>query len=304
MPSDDRFERVSVVKKANVFFDGRCVSHTVFTADGARKSVGVILPGALTFETAAPEVMEIVAGRCRVKLAGSPRHERLRAGPAVLGAREQQLPASRRSSRCTTSVTSAERAPGARSRASYQSFTDLLLPFRRPIGRPCRVNNTRFNWVNASVLVSTPIAAVVLAAWYVSSQGFVWTDLVPFVAMYFLTGLAITAGYHRYYAHRTYDCHPLVQALVLIFGAAALQNSALAWVSDHRSHHRHVDREADPYNIQRGFLWAHIGWIFFEEVPGTREHSNVRDLEKSRLVRLQARFYVLLAASVGLGVRS
>jgi len=72
MPADDRIERASIVKKANVFFDGRCVSHTVHTADGARKSVGVILPGTLTFETAAPERMEIVAGRCRVQLAGSP----------------------------------------------------------------------------------------------------------------------------------------------------------------------------------------------------------------------------------------
>ena len=71
MAEDDRFERASIVKQANGFFDGRCVSHTVFTADGARKSVGVILPGALTFETAAPEVMEILAGRCRVRLAGS-----------------------------------------------------------------------------------------------------------------------------------------------------------------------------------------------------------------------------------------
>jgi len=71
MPADDRIERVSVVKKANVFFDGRCVSHTVHAEGGARKSVGVILPGTLDFETAAPEVMEIVAGRCRVQLAGS-----------------------------------------------------------------------------------------------------------------------------------------------------------------------------------------------------------------------------------------
>ena len=67
----DRIERASIVTKANVFFDGRCVSHTVYTADGARKSVGVILPATLTFDTAAPERMEIVAGRCRVQLAGS-----------------------------------------------------------------------------------------------------------------------------------------------------------------------------------------------------------------------------------------
>src|SRR5262245_50766191 len=71
MPSEERLERVSVTKKANVFFEGKCVSHTVHTADGARKSVGVILPGALRFDTAAPEVMEIVAGRCRVKVAGA-----------------------------------------------------------------------------------------------------------------------------------------------------------------------------------------------------------------------------------------
>jgi stearoyl-CoA desaturase (delta-9 desaturase) len=164
------------------------------------------------------------------------------------------------------------------------------------------VQNKRFNWVNAIVLTATPILAVVLASWYVAAQGFVWTDLVPFVAMYFLSGLAVTAGYHRYYAHRTYDCHPVVQALLLLFATSALQNSALAWVSDHRSHHRHVDGDGDPYNINRGFLWAHIGWIFFEDLSETRDRSNVPDLERSRLVRLQARFYVALAVLVGLGV--
>lgn len=66
----DRFENVSVVKKANVYFDGRCVSHTIEFQDGTRKSVGVIFPGTLTFRTGAPEVMELNAGRCRVRLAG------------------------------------------------------------------------------------------------------------------------------------------------------------------------------------------------------------------------------------------
>jgi len=71
MPAGDRIERVSVVKKANVYFDGRCVSHTVYVEGGARKSLGVILPSTLSFETASPERMEIVAGRCCVRLAGS-----------------------------------------------------------------------------------------------------------------------------------------------------------------------------------------------------------------------------------------
>lgn len=70
MSTSPQFDGVSVVKKANVYFDGKCVSHTVLLADGTRKSVGVILPSTLTFNTGAPEVMELLAGRCRVRLAG------------------------------------------------------------------------------------------------------------------------------------------------------------------------------------------------------------------------------------------
>ena len=65
-----QFNNVSVVAKANVYFDGKCVSHSITLADGTKKSVGVILPSTLTFNTGAPEVMESVAGSCRVKLAG------------------------------------------------------------------------------------------------------------------------------------------------------------------------------------------------------------------------------------------
>ena len=66
-----QFDNVSVIKKANVYFDGKCVSHTVILADGSRKSVGVILPSKLTFNTDQPERMEIIAGNGRYKLAGA-----------------------------------------------------------------------------------------------------------------------------------------------------------------------------------------------------------------------------------------
>jgi uncharacterized protein YaiE (UPF0345 family) len=65
-----QFDNVSVVKKANVYFDGKCISHTVVFPDGTRKSVGVILPASLVFSTGAPEIMEINAGRCRVRMKG------------------------------------------------------------------------------------------------------------------------------------------------------------------------------------------------------------------------------------------
>lgn len=67
----DQFDAVSVTTRANVYFDGKCVSHGITLADGTKKSVGVILPASLTFNTGAAEVMECVAGACEYKLAGS-----------------------------------------------------------------------------------------------------------------------------------------------------------------------------------------------------------------------------------------
>jgi uncharacterized protein YaiE (UPF0345 family) len=64
-------QNASIDTKSNIYFDGKCVSHTVLLADGSRKTVGVIFPSSLTFNTAAPETMEIIAGTCRVRLAGA-----------------------------------------------------------------------------------------------------------------------------------------------------------------------------------------------------------------------------------------
>jgi uncharacterized protein YaiE (UPF0345 family) len=71
MPVPERFENVTAVAKANVYFDGKVVSHTVVLADGSRKTLGLIYPGSFHFGTDAAERMEIVAGGCRVKLDGA-----------------------------------------------------------------------------------------------------------------------------------------------------------------------------------------------------------------------------------------
>lgn len=80
MSDNTRFDGVAVLKKANVYFDGKCVSHTVVFPDGSRKSVGVIFPSQLTFNTGSPEVMEITAGSCRVRIKGHPDWKRYGAG--------------------------------------------------------------------------------------------------------------------------------------------------------------------------------------------------------------------------------
>ena len=75
-----QFDNVSVVKQANIYFDGKCVSHTVQFPDGTRKTLGVIFPSQLTFKTGAPEIMELNAGRCRIRLKGEDEWKEYAAG--------------------------------------------------------------------------------------------------------------------------------------------------------------------------------------------------------------------------------
>ena len=67
----EKIDNISVATQANVYFDGKCISHNITLADGTKKSVGVILPATLTFITGVPEIMECVGGACEYKLAGS-----------------------------------------------------------------------------------------------------------------------------------------------------------------------------------------------------------------------------------------
>lgn len=76
----DKIDGVTVTTKANVYFDGKCVSHGITYPDGIKKSIGVILPASLTFNTGVPEIMECVAGACEYKLAGSAQWVKSQAG--------------------------------------------------------------------------------------------------------------------------------------------------------------------------------------------------------------------------------
>ncbi|MFW5432082.1 MAG: pyrimidine/purine nucleoside phosphorylase [Methylophilaceae bacterium] len=75
-----QFDNVSVKKKANIYFDGKCVSHTVLFPNGTRNTLGVIFPATLTFNTESPELMEINSGVCKVRLNGESEWETHQAG--------------------------------------------------------------------------------------------------------------------------------------------------------------------------------------------------------------------------------
>ncbi len=155
----------------------------------------------------------------------------------------------------------------------------------------------RWNLLNTPFLIGTLVLAVVLVPIQVMRSQDLVFELAVTVGMFYLIGISVTAGYHRLFSHRTYRAHWLVRFLLLCFGAAAFQNSALRWASDHRLHHRFVDTERDPYSIKNGFWHAH--WIWVME---SKSHplQGVADLEADPLVRWQDRHYFKIGAIVAL----
>lgn len=130
-----------------------------------------------------------------------------------------------------------------------------------------------------------------------------WSALAGFLLTYFLGGISITAGYHRLFSHKAYEAHPWLENSVLFFSTLAFQYSALMWSHDHRLHHKHVDTDEDPYSIEKGFWYAHLGWIFTQE----RQYNPalVKDLERNPRVMFQHRHFIgltLAANAVVFGI--
>ncbi len=159
----------------------------------------------------------------------------------------------------------------------------------------------RLNVVSIIFLLGTLLVALVGTPWYILTHGLGLPETLTFVTIWLAVGLSITGGYHRLFSHKTYQAAWPVRLFYLIFGAGALENSVLAWCADHRIHHAHVDEERDPYNITKGFWWAHMLWIFVE---GDRPPAGtvVRDLEEDPLVAWQARWYIPLGLFVSFGI--
>ncbi|MFN0117084.1 MAG: acyl-CoA desaturase [Elusimicrobiota bacterium] len=156
----------------------------------------------------------------------------------------------------------------------------------------------KIDLINASFLVLTPIIAFTGTAYLAFTHSIQWETIVLAIFMAIATGVGITGGYHRLFSHRGYEARSLYKLFMLLFGAAAFENSALHWSSDHRKHHKYVDTNLDPYNIKRGFWFAHMGWVMLR-YDGSHQYNNVSDLEEDKLVQWQNRHYVKIGIIVG-----
>jgi len=144
-------------------------------------------------------------------------------------------------------------------------------------------------WLGLVFFVVLHVVGIVGTPLYIYYHGITAAELGLFFFYLGATGMAITVGYHRLFAHGSFKASPIVRFLLLLFGAATFQESALKWSSQHRQHHRFTDTDHDPYGVHRGFWHAHIGWILFWR--HTTNYGNVKDLRKSKLVAHQHKYH-------------
>ena len=156
-------------------------------------------------------------------------------------------------------------------------------------------------WVQATVFATTFLIALIGVPWYALSVGFEWSAIIAFAVFAITTGISITAGYHRLWAHNAYKAHWSVRLVLALLGAATVQNSILSWVTGHRRHHRHVDdNDRDPYSAGRGLWFSHIGWMLRAWPSGREDLSNVKDLTRDPIVMWQHNHYLAITLTMNL----
>ena len=159
----------------------------------------------------------------------------------------------------------------------------------------------RINWLNTSFLFLTPVVGIGGMIWLGCLDMLHWQTFVLAAVFWFISGLAVTVGYHRMFSHRSFQAVWPVRLILVLLSSAVFEGSVLEWCTDHRNHHRYTDTLKDPYNIKQGFWHAHIGWLIFLDTK-KRDFSNVAELQQDPIVRFQHRFFVPLAILMGFGL--
>ena len=142
----------------------------------------------------------------------------------------------------------------------------------------------RVNWVSSLPFLlfhAVPLLAIL--------TGVTWKAVAIFGVLYAVRMFAVTAGYHRYFAHRSYRAGRLVQFALAFLGTTALQKGPLWWAAHHRAHHRYSDTEQDVHSPQKGFWWSHVGWILSDRYSDA-DLELVKDLVAYPELRLLDRY--------------
>ncbi|KAL9058473.1 MAG: hypothetical protein Q9162_001769 [Coniocarpon cinnabarinum] len=129
-----------------------------------------------------------------------------------------------------------------------------------------------------------------------------WLNLTLAVGYYFCTGLGITAGYHRLWAHTSYRATTTLKFILACWGAGSVEGSIRWWARDHRAHHRYTDTDKDPYSVRKGLLYSHFGWMVMKQNPKRIGRTDISDLNEDAVVRLQHKHYLAFVFMFGLAL--
>ena len=139
-----------------------------------------------------------------------------------------------------------------------------------------------------------PFVCLHLACFAIIYVGFSWFACLFALALYIVRMFAITAFYHRYFAHKAFKTSRVGQFIFAVLGATAVQRGPLWWASHHRNHHAHSDELVDAHSPhQHGFLWSHIGW-FLSRANFSTQLERVKELAKFPELRFLDRFDVII----------
>lgn len=161
--------------------------------------------------------------------------------------------------------------------------------------------SARTKWIIAFTMMAVPGLGTVAAAWCLWAGLATRTDLILFVAMYFVHMAGITMGFHRYAAHKSFKTSRFFEGVLMIAGSMGGEGPIIDWVTTHRRHHRFSDREGDPHSpnlkgkslVEKiaGLWWAHMPWMLADEASSWRFWAP--DLLRDRRVFFYHRTYQL-----------
>jgi stearoyl-CoA desaturase (Delta-9 desaturase) len=153
--------------------------------------------------------------------------------------------------------------------------------------------------------VVVPFIGVLAAVVFLWNRAVDWTDLGILAAMYLLTAVGVTIGFHRLLTHRSFQTYPWLERVFAVLGSLSVQGSVLDWVADHRKHHAHTDREGDPHSPHvghgsglRGLWHAHVGWLLETQGQADWKRYAPELYEDPKMRRIGRRFPLLVVLSL------
>ena len=173
------------------------------------------------------------------------------------------------------------------------------------------VANETADRIITGLVTAIPFLLLSVAAWQVWNEALAWRDLAIFGAVYVVTGLGVTVGFHRLLTHRSFKTSPVLRGIFAALGSAAIEGPVISWVADHRKHHTFSDEQGDPHSPHvghgggwsgtlRGLFHAHMGWLFIHTERGAKQRF-ARDLLDDPVISFVDRTFILWAV-LGLAV--